>query len=49
MSFRCLLNKADTPRLQERGERIAGELIEKGIPTWVGHYSEKERGGRCWF
>ena len=47
--FRCLLNKADTPELRAAGEEIRALLAERGIYGAVHSYSERERGGACWF
>ena len=49
MAFRCLLNKADTPALERRGEVVAGLLAQKGIQAYLNHYTQEERGGTCWF
>lgn len=49
MAFRCLLNKADTPALERRGERVAGLLAQRGIRAYLNHYTQEERGGTCWF
>ena len=47
--FRCLLNKADTPALRSAGAETAALLARQGIFACVHSYSEKERGGKCWF
>lgn len=47
--FRCLLNKADTPQLRERGLAIQKLLAAEGIFAAVHTYSKEERGGTCWF
>ena len=49
MAFRCLLNKADTPALERRGQIVAGLLAQKGIQAYLNHYTQEERGGTCWF
>lgn len=49
MVFRCLLNKADTPALERRGQAVAGLLAQKGIEAYLNHYTQEERGGTCWF
>lgn len=49
MAFRCLLNKADTPALVERGQAVARLLAGQGIHAHIHHYTEEERGGLCWF
>lgn len=49
MAFRCLLNKADTPVLTERGRAVARLLAGQGIYAHIHHYTEEERGGACWF
>lgn len=49
MAFRCLLNKADDTQRQAWGEEICARLAELGILGAVTHYTEKERGGACWF
>ena len=49
MAFRCLLNKADTPQRAAWGAEICRLLGERGVRAAVTHYTEKERGGACWF
>lgn len=49
MAYRCLLNKADTPALAERGRAVAALLEARGIYAHINHYTEEERGGLCWF
>lgn len=49
MAYRCLLNKADTPALAERGRAVAALLEAQGIYAHINHYTEEERGGLCWF
>ena len=49
MAYRCLLNKADTPALVERGRKVAELLAARGIHAHIHHYQEEERGGLCWF
>jgi len=47
--FRCLLNKADTPGLREKGLAIQKLLAAEVIFAAVHTYSKEERGGACWF
>ena len=49
MDYRCILNKTDTSDLRRRAEVIAAGLSRLGILTLIQRYSEKERGGLCWF
>lgn len=49
MAYRCVLNKADGPDLARRGAEIQKALAGLGIESIVKHYTEKERGGLCWF
>lgn len=49
MAYRCLLNKADTPALVERGRTVVRLLAGRGIFAHINYYTEEERGGLCWF
>ena len=49
MTFRCLLNKADTPRRLEYAREIGRILGEMGIESGITRFAQRERGGACLF
>lgn len=48
-AFRCLLNKANTPRRAALGAEIVARLLRNDIQAAVSAFTERERGGLCWF
>lgn len=47
--FRCILNKADTPKRRTGAEETASILAAQGVITAITFYTEEEQGGLCWF
>jgi molybdenum cofactor cytidylyltransferase len=47
--FRCILNKADTPKRRTGAEEMASILAAQGVITAITFYTEEEQGGLCWF
>lgn len=47
--FFCCLNKADDLGRQAAGKRVLEELARRGVAGMQTHFTEKERGGLCWF
>lgn len=48
-AFRVVLNKGDTPARRRAGAEILSLLAPLGIMGAITSYTEKERGGLCWF
>lgn len=48
-TFRCVLNKADTPELKEVGTQMVKRLAHEDITACVTAFPEEERENTCWF